>query len=90
MVKELTKGNSKLKIYITNIIIISAILLVIFGIDKMSTNIFFPLAKAINIPEITYEETRMDSFFSYANTFAAFCSMALFLAIGGYIKAQKK
>ena len=90
MVKELTKENPKLKTYITNIIIISAILLVIFGIDKMSTNIFFSLAKAVNVPEITYEETRMDSFFSYANTFAAFCSMALFLAIGGYIKAQKK
>ena len=89
IVKNLTKENPRLKTYITNIVIISAVLLVIFGIDKMSTNIFLPLAKAINVPEITYEETRMDSFFSYANTFAAFCSMALFLAIGGYIKAQK-
>lgn len=89
IVKDLTKENPRLKTYIMNIIIISAVLLVIFGIDKMSTNIFLPLAKAINVPEITYEETRMDSFFSYANTFAAFCSMALFLAIGGYIKAQK-
>ena len=90
IIKDLTKENPKLKTYIANIIIFSAVLLVILGIDKMSTNIFFPLAKAINVPEITYEETRMDSFFSYANTFAAFCSMAIFLAIGRYVKEQKK
>ena len=90
VVKGLTKENPNFRTYITNIIIISAILFVILGIDKMSTNIFLPLARAINLPEITYEETRMDSFFSYANAFAAFCSMALFLAIGGYIKVQKK
>lgn len=89
MVKDLTKENPKLKTYITNTIIISAVLLVILGIDKMSTNIFLPFAKAINVPEIAYEEIRMDSFFSYANAFAIFCSMALFLAIGNSIKYVK-
>lgn len=89
IVKDLVKENSKLKTYIIHIIMISAVLLVIFGIDKMSTNIVFPFAKAINIPQITYEETRMDSFFSYANAFAVFCSMALFLTIGAYIKNEK-
>ena len=90
MLKDLTKGNPKLKNYIINIIIISGVIFVILGIDKMSTNIFFPFTKSINMPEFTYEEIRMDSLFSYANAFAAFCSMALFLAIGNYIKEENK
>ena len=89
IVKDVIKENPKVKTYIIHIIMISAVLLVIFGIDKMSTNLFSSFAKAINVSEITYEEIRMDSFFSYANAFAAFCSMALFLTIGEYIKNGK-
>ena len=90
MIRSYTKEKSKVKRYIINIIIISSIILVIFGIDKMTTNIFNHILVAINMPQIEYEEIRMDSLFSYANAFSAFCAMAFFLAIGKWLKSERK
>ena len=90
VIKDITKENKKVTGYIINITIISAIILTFIGIDKMTTNNLLPITRAIGSVEIEYEETRMDSLFSYANAFAAFCSMALFLAIGKYLKADKQ
>ena len=56
MIRSYTKEKSKVKRYIINIIIISSIILVIFGIDKMTTNIFNHILVAINMPQIEYEE----------------------------------
>ena len=88
--KDISKEYPKTEKYLINITIISAVFLTIIGLDKMSTNVFLPYIKAINSWQVEYEETRMDSLFSYANTFAAFLSFSLFLVIGKYLDTEKK
>lgn len=90
MVRDITKNNPKIMRLIINITIISSVILTIIGIDKMSTKFFLPFTRAIGSIEIEYEEIRMNSLFSYANTFAAFCSFGLFLAIGEYLREYRK
>ena len=90
IIKDLCKNNKKLIQYIINITIIMAIILTVIGIDKMTTNVLLPFTKAINSSQIEYEEIRMDSLFSYANSFAITISFALILAIGEYLKNNNK
>ena len=73
---------------IKNTLIISSIIPIIVGYDKLTINILEPILDYINSVKI--EDTRMISIFGYANTFAAYLGLTTSLAIEQFIKSDKK
>lgn len=89
-IKQECEQNNKIINYITNTIIISAMFFIICGIDLMSTKYLENLLHIIvGESNISTSEIRMSSIFMYANAFAAFIGMAIFLILGK-LKAQNK
>ena len=72
---------------IENTLIISSIIPIIIGYDKLTNNILTPLLDKINAVKI--EDTRMISTFGYANTFAVYLSLTTSLAIERFVKTDK-
>ena len=70
-----------------NTAIISSIIPIIFGIDKLIFNIFEPFLDFIKAVKI--EDVRMISTFGYANTLAAYLGLITSLAISQYLNTQK-
>ena len=89
IIRDLCIYNKKYIGYIINVIIISATIILIFGIDKMSTKWFSQILKMLNTVNTIDNEHRMISTFGYANSFAVCMAFALFLSIGQYIKKQQ-
>lgn len=79
-IRKQTSKNSKISNYIVNAIIISAVFLIICGIDQMTTKKLQYLSNLIvgKVNIFTYE-IRMKSLFMYPNAFAVYLSIALFL-----------
>ena len=73
---------------IKNTLIIASIIPIIIGYDKLTINILEPMLDYINSVKIT--DVRMISTFGYANTFAAYLGLTTSLAIGQFIKSDKK
>ncbi len=73
---------------IKNTLIIASIIPIIIGYDKLTINILEPILDYINSVKIT--DVRMISTFGYANTFAAYLGLTTSLAIGQFIKVDKK
>lgn len=73
---------------IKNTLIISSLIPIIIGYDKLTVNILEPILDYIKSVKI--EDTRMISIFGYANTFAAYLGLTTSLAIGQFIKSNKK
>lgn len=70
-------------------VIISSIIPIIFGYDKLlNINIFEGFLDLINAVKIT--DTRMISIFGYANTFAVYLALTTSLSIGICIKESKR
>lgn len=70
MVKEVIEEKEKNTDFLTNTLIIGGIILIIFGIDEMTTKMIYNHINLLGIPQITNYETRMFSAFGYANSFA--------------------
>ena len=82
--------NTKEKVNgIIKTLIISSIIPIIFGFDKLlKLNIFESFLNLINAVKI--EDTRMISTFGYANTLAAYLGLTTSLAIGRFLNTDKK
>ena len=69
-------------------LIISSIIPIIIGYDMLTKNMLKPILEKIDAVQI--EDTRMVSTFGYANTLAAYLGLTTSLAIGMFIKSDKK
>lgn len=87
LVRNIVTDSKKVKIII-NTTIISSIIPIIFGFDKLTFNIFEPFLHYINAVKI--EDTRMISTFGYANTFAAYLSLTVSISIAQFLNTEKK
>ena len=88
--KELKENRESLG-KIKDIIIISGVILVIFGIDLLTTNITYDFVKAV-IGVTTDQEslTRMYSLFLYSNTFAISTAVAYIISIEQVLNKKGK
>ena len=86
----LISEDDKYKEYIKRGIIFSGFILVVFGIDLMTTKISVNFIKAIGIEENLEMETRMYSTFLYPNTLAISISVAYILVLGESLKYKLK
>lgn len=74
---------------IINTLIISSIIPIIFGYDKiLGFNVFEPFLDFINAVKI--EDVRMISTFGYANTYAAYLGLTTSLAIAQFLNNKSK
>ena len=88
LVRNIVKENKQI-IVIINSLIISSIIPIIFGYDKITeANIFEPFLDFINAVKI--EDVRMISTFGYANTFAAYLGLTTSLAIAQFLNTKSK
>ena len=88
LVRNIVIDNKKIKIII-NSLILSSIIPIIFGFDKITgVNIFEPFLDFINAVKI--EDVRMISTFGYANTFAAYLGLTTSLAIAQFWNTKSK
>ena len=67
--------------WITNILILGAMILVILGIDEMTSKTLIQYAEAIGLPYVINYEKRMFSILGYANSFAIIMAVTLLIAI---------
>lgn len=89
--KIAVKNNRKVINSIFDIIIFSSIILIIFGIDMMTQNIFKEFYNIIGIPKVLNESNyRMGSLFGYPNTLAIFLVVSSILSITRYINKKDK
>lgn len=88
---HLINSNTKNKEYIKKAIIFSGIILVLFGIDLMTTGITNNFIKTIIGTKAGQQwETRMFSLFLYSNTFAISVIVAYILVLGETLKENFK
>lgn len=88
LARNVIKEDKQIKCII-NTVIVSSIIPIIFGYDKiLNLNIFDGLLDIINSVKI--EDTRMISTFGYANTFAVYLTLTTSLAIGILTQEKKK
>ena len=88
LVRNIVKENKQIKVII-NSLIISSIIPIIFGYDKITgLNLFQPFLDFINAVKI--EDVRMISTFGYANTFAAYLGLTTSLAIAQFLNTKSK
>ena len=86
LVRNIVTDEKKEKIII-DIFIISSIIPIIFGIDKLTFNLLAPLLELIDAVKI--DDVRMISTFGYANTLAAYLSLTTCLAISELANSEK-
>ena len=87
LVRNIITSKQKIRILI-NTVIISSIIPIIFGIDKLTLNIFETFLDFINAVKI--EDYRMISTFGYANTFAAYLGLTTTLAISQMLNEKTR
>ena len=83
-------NNNNINIILKSFIYMS-IVLIIIGIDMMSSNYFHSLYDFLRVPILIKESPeRMISLFKYPNVFCVYISSILFLTLGCYLKEQNK
>lgn len=90
--KELMNSNKKeknIKVLIITLII-CGIILFIFGIDNLTTNIFGKFLSMLRIPEFKNGEQRLISSLGYANSLGIIMAMNYLLSINLYIKEKNR
>lgn len=87
LVRNIVTDNKKEKIII-NVAIMSTIIPIVFGIDKLTCNIFEPFLNFIDA--VKTDDVRMISTFGYANTLAAYLALTTSLAISELLNTEKK
>lgn len=88
--KTLTKDNPRNIKFITNTTIIGVLIIVIFGIDDLTSQKFSWLTHKLNTVTSLNLEKRMISTFGYANSFAAIVSFTFILNLGEFLTSNKK
>ena len=90
--KELISSNKKEKnirvIIVT--LIICGIILFIFGIDNLTTNIFEKILSTLRIPQFKNGEQRLISSLGYANSLGIIMAMNYLLSINLYVKEKNR
>lgn len=87
--KILTKDNKQVIDNIFDVIIFSSILLIIFGIDMMTKNVFQGFYDILGIPRIINESTyRMGSLFRYPNALGIFLVISIILSVIRYVSKE--
>lgn len=89
LIREVTKGNEGLGKVITNILILSVIILIILGVDGITINnskCFLEILK-----KTSYEngDNRLISTFGYSNTLGVYIASVMFLNFNEYLKKYK-
>ena len=89
--KKLTKEKNNFIKNVSNIIIVSSITLIIFGIDMMTQNVFNKLYQILGTATVYNEsKNRMTSLFKYPNAFAIFIVISIILTVMQYINSNEK
>ena len=89
--KIVSKNNKQVVDRVLDIIIFSSIILIIFGIDMMTQNIFQRFYDILGIPKIINESIyRMGSLFKYPNTFGVFLVISILVSITRYMNKENK
>lgn len=86
IVKKYVKEDKKRIKIITNTVIIMSIILIIFGMDLLTSSVFEKIYEFFKM-SVVYDESTysMSSLFKYPNAFAMFINFTLFLALGSYL-----
>ena len=79
--KEMIKEKYENINIITSTIIIGGIVLVIFGIDEMTSKYVLKYIEAVNIPNVINHEHRMFSTIGYANSFAIIMAVEIMICL---------
>lgn len=85
-----SKDKQILKTMITSTIIIVTVIIVIIGLDGISSNVFTNILKDLGIRNIENGENRMASLLGNSNILGVFLASVLFLNINEYLKQNKK
>ncbi len=86
--ETINKNEMAIDCLVYTMLIIS-VLLVLLGIDRLTTNYFEPLNEILNTTNLYQGEVRLTSFFSYANSLAVTAGFGIFLALGQILKSSK-
>lgn len=90
IVKELLKKNKERNItIIIKTIIISGIIIFIFGIDNLTINFFGDFFNKVGILEYQNEEVRMIANIGYANTVGIIMAVCSILSVGLHLKQKQ-
>lgn len=76
--------------HIENAILLSSIIILIFGIDNLTTNIFENALINLGILKIINTEKRLISNIGYANTTAIIMAVSLFISLGKILNSNSK
>lgn len=87
LVRNIIVDDKKIKILLSSIVI-SSIIPIIFGFDKLTVNLLEPFYQLINA--VAIEDTRMISTFGYANTFAVYLVLTESIAIALFSNTDNK
>lgn len=91
VIKQLSYEDKKISKGINNVILISSVILLIIGLDKMTNGFFDKLVgRFIFVAKSNLIDIRMESSFMYANTFAAYMGVAFIISLGSYLVAETK
>jgi len=89
-IREISSNNKGLGKFISNSLIISAIFLIVLGIDRLTLNISESFMDILKIPDDMNGDNRLISVFGYVNAFAVYIASILFLNINQYLKNENK
>lgn len=89
-VREQCINYPRTRKYIVNTIISLSLVLIILGIDNMSSKIFTNILEVINIKIEEIEKNRLSSIFCYANALAIVIGISMILNNANYISEQNK
>lgn len=90
IIREITPEIKKINKIISNTLIVTAIIIILIGIDGITSNNLSNILKAIGIENVLNGENRLISIFGYPNTLAVYIASILFLNINEYLKQDNK
>lgn len=90
IIREIIPEIKKINKIISNTLIVTAIIIILIGIDGITNNNLSNILKAIGIENALNGENRLISIFGYPNTLAVYIASILFLNINEYLKQDNK
>lgn len=90
LARECIGNNTKLKSIISNVLIITAVIVTLIGIDEITTQKMFHFLENIKVGHFSNGEDRLISVFGYANVCAVYLASILFLNINQFINKNNK
>lgn len=90
MIRDITKKDKKYINYIINTLIISAISMFLLGLDNLTFNYSEKFIELTNNVNVENGDRRFLGIFGYANTTAILMLIISIIAIGRYLKSNKK